>query len=170
MKARKTWWLIALTGLALAIGGCSNDNLDDGDSADVILEVATADTPPVEASLNMDECVFSVEDWIFGMRNRPKNSLAAAPFNDIILDEVEVEYNWFSGAVTPTRIFGLGGVTIETDSEAPATFPPIALNDLSPAFEGSSASLTLTFRAHTVEGTSIRARHTATLAVNFCQQ
>ena len=168
MKARNSWWLIVLTGFALALSGCSGNSLDDGDSPDVILEVSSAETPPVTGSLNMGVCTFQVADWILTMRNRPKNAVAAAPFNDIVLDSVEVEYAWLSGAVTPTRTFGLAGVTVETDAEAPATFQPIALDDLSLAFEGTTANLTLRFFAHTVEGTPIRATYLATLSVSSC--
>ena len=168
MSARKHWWLIVAALLSLVTAACTNDPLDDSGAPDVILEAGTLDNPPITATVDLLGCTFTVETWSIAFRNEAKNVIAASPFNDVVMDSVQVSYFWFDGALsTPTRTFGLTG-TIPTNSEQTIDFPPMALDDLSLAFASSTANVVLLFTAHTVEGTTIRLQTSGALNVNSC--
>lgn len=57
--------------------------------------------------------------------------------------------------MTPTRLVGLGGVVVPVGETAQVEFSPIAFDDLSLALSSSTANLTMTFDAITIEGTRI---------------
>jgi hypothetical protein len=174
-RSSKPRWTLALLAVTLLlVGGCTNDSLDNGSSADVVLEVEMLENPPVNAALDQTTgvCTFTVEDWRFSAFNLPKNTVTedSSPYNDISMISVTVGYLWVNGALaTPTRTFGLGGVAIPVGETAEVTFQPIALDDLSIAYAGSTANLDLTFHARTTEGTDIITRVARALTINSCQ-
>ena len=152
--------LLALIPL-LVTAGCTNDTLDDGDSADVIMEVLVLSNPPVSAALDTmtGACTFTITDWSFDVAAEPKNALADPPYNDIELISVSIVYDWLNdaldaGQVNP-RIVGLGGTTVPAGASAQVAFQPIAFDDLTLGHSGSTANLTMTFVGRTVEGTTI---------------
>ena len=52
MLRTKSSLTLSVVVMLLAVTGCTNDNLDDGGSADVVLEIETLENPPVTATLD----------------------------------------------------------------------------------------------------------------------
>lgn len=75
MLRSKSFKILPLVLLLLAGTACTNDALDDGGSADVVLEVESLENPAVTASLDATTgfCTFTVNTWKFGARALPKN-------------------------------------------------------------------------------------------------
>jgi len=157
MRAIKTWVVVAvLAVVAVGSTSCTNDALDDGSGPDVILEVLTLENPAIEGQLDAGVCTLTINDWSATLLAAPKNTVATPPFNDIVMVDVVIAYEWLDPALTtPTRTFGLGNVVIPASTSSNVTFPPIALDDITPDKIGRTANLLLTFRARTVEGTTI---------------
>ena len=197
MHSRKSWLILSLAAVFLVAGGCTNDNLDDGDSADVILQVVSMDARPVTANLTtatqgtcsssgvlcqstadcgLNEtcvrasiCVFEVEEWSIVLQAAPKNPLAVPPYNDVVMETVQVSYQWVdTGYSTPTRVFGLAGVTIPADGSNSVKFFPITGQDLLNLDQGITGNLTMTFNGRTVEGTAINGTVGAELYIETC--
>ena len=184
MRRTKGQWLAILAVLALSLS-CASSNIDDTDSADVLMEVVTLDNPPVETQCNLATdgqcsvsgnlctnntdcgginevcilatiCQLKITDWQATISSRPKNTLAVPPFNDLILQNVSINYAWVDGvSFTPDRVVGLGNVIVTANSTNNVTFAPIALDDLNAGLSGKTANLTMTFNAITVEGTRV---------------
>ena len=158
MLRTKTCLALSVAVLLLAVTGCTNDDLDDSGSADVVLEIETLENPPVSATLDSTSgaCIFQVSDWRFGARNLPKNDLAGeSGFNDISMTQVTITYQWIGGAVTPQRVVGLGGIIIPVNGTASLELQPIAFDDLNGGLQGSTANLTMLFEGVTVEGSRV---------------
>lgn len=174
MFRRKYLVIATLAALLTVAGACTSDTLDNGGGADVIMEILVLDNPPVTATLDeaTQVCTFTIEDWNVDIANEPKNALALAPFNDLVLIRVVINYTWLSGPggglSTPQRIVGLGGVTIPAATSGQVTFSPIAFDDLSLANAGRTANLILTFEARTVEGTPVSRTVLRQLNVEAC--
>ena len=186
MRVSNGKWLamVVLAGLAVGLACMSND-LDDPDSADVLLEVVNLDNPPVETQCDLSTdgqcsisgaicqdnndcaagvevcirntiCQLEVTDWEAQISAQPKNTLAVPPFNDLILQNVSINYAWLDGvSFTPDRVVGLGNVVVPAQGTNRVTFAPIALDDLNAGLAGKTCNLTLTFNAITVEGTRV---------------
>jgi hypothetical protein len=179
MRGIKTILMIPVAAVLLLVGACTGNGLDNGDSADVILEIVSFTTPPVTAATNtagfcsitttiactvdadcgLETCVIggcnlTVVDWTVALANVPKNSLAAGPANDIAMIDVTISYV-FPGVSPAPRTFGLGGQVIQTGGTGSITFPPMALQDLDASLVSSTGSLTLSFRGQTLEGTMV---------------
>lgn len=198
MRGNKGWPFLVLLILALTATSCTSDTLDDGDSADVVMLIEALTNPAVTAQTSSGTsgacnssgsfclvdsdcglgdfcvippagCTLEVTDWSVTVRNSPKNSVAEGPFNDIILQDVTIAYAWIGGAVTPTAVVGLGNATVATNETADVTFAPISFDAIAAAgVSGATANLTLTFRAMTVEGTTIYTTATRQLFVETC--
>jgi hypothetical protein len=172
MLKNTKWYIPVLAAVLLVTASCTNDALDNGTGADVVLEVVSLENPPVTAQQAQGGvgCTLEVEDWTASIEAAPKNSLAGtAPFNDIILHDVTVTYNWIDAALsTPTRVVGLGDTRIPAGGVSSVTFAPIAFDDLDIAQQGHTANLDLTFRATTVEGTTITSTVNRQLFVEVC--
>ena len=104
MLKNNTLLISSLAVLLLFAAGCTHDTLDDGDSADVIIEVAVLSNPAVTAALDTTTgaCTFTVEDWTVEVANRPKNESVSGPFNDVEMISVNISYNWLDA----TPVFG----------------------------------------------------------------
>jgi len=192
-----------LVGLALMVllasASCTSNNLDDADSADVILEITALDAPSVTAQLQSatsgtcsgsgtlctsnqdcglnevcvrtDTCILEVEDWSATFLAAPKNPLATEPFNDIVMLDVTITYEWVNPAITTSPlVVGLGNIVIPAQGSNSVMFPPISSDAVNnnPAIEGSTALLTLDFRARTIEGTNIRQVARRQLVIEVC--
>jgi len=190
--------LIAAGLLVLGAASCSGNTLDDADSADVIIQVMSLANPQVTANTSSGSsgtcqisgsfclidadcgigdictippagCTLEVADWTASLANVPKNSLAIGPWNDVVLADVTITYGWLNGEVTPVNVVGLGNVTVPAEQTADVTFQPITNDALQNAnLEGSTANLTLDFRAITVEGTTLRGIVSRQLFVETC--
>jgi hypothetical protein len=191
---------IALLALLVGMASCADGDLDDDDAGDVVMSINTLTATPVtgqrqagtsgtcsvsavvcESSLDCAQnevcllpqvCFLRVTNWSASIGAQPKNAVAIPPFNDIVMQDVTITYQWVNpGIVTPPFVTGLGNVTIPTGGSNAVTFPPISTDAINnnPAIEGSTANLTLTFRARTVEGAQILQTATRTLIVESCQ-
>jgi hypothetical protein len=172
MLKNTKWYLPMLAAVLLVTAACTSDALDDGTGADVVLEVVSLENPPVTAQQAQGGvgCTLTVEDWTATLEAAPKNSLAGTPpFNDIILIDVVITYDWIDpGLSTPTRTVGLGDTRIPAGGISSVTFAPIAFDDLDIAQQGHTANLSLLFRARTVEGTTIGDTVSRQLFVEVC--
>lgn len=165
MLETKRWLVLPLALILLGGVSCTDSAIDDGDAPDVQLEVITLENPAVTGTSSGVGCAFEIEDWAATMAAVPKNSLAiTSPFNDITVIDVVVSYAFISqnGAPPPVtiedRIIGLGDVTIPANGINSVSFAPISFDDILvnlPQIEGTTANMTLTFRAVTVEGAQI---------------
>ena len=194
MRGIKTILMIPVAAVLLLAGACTGNGLDDGSSAQVILEIVSFTTPPVSAATNtagfcsstttiactvdadcpglevcnIGGCTLTVVDWNVALSNVPKNSLAAAPANDIAMIDVTITYG-FPGAGNPApRSFGLGGQVITTGGTGSIAFAPIALQDLDPTLLSTTGSLLLTFRGQTQEGSIVALTVARDLTVEEC--
>lgn len=181
MRGIKALLMIPMAAVLLLAGACTNNGLDNGDSADVILEIVGFTTPPVTATTNttgfcsattaiactddadcpglevcnIGGCTLTVVDWTVAMSNVPKNSLGIGPTNDIAMIDVAISYGFPSVGNPAPRTFGLGGQVIPSEGSSSLTFQPIALQDLDPSLEATTGALTMTFRGQTLEGTNV---------------
>jgi hypothetical protein len=125
-----------------------------------------------EVCVRADVCILQVEDWNVTFQAAPKNELAIPPFNDVIMQDVTISYTWVDPSiVTPPFTVGLGNVTIPAQGSNSVVFPPISSDAINnnPAIEGATASLVMTFRGETVEGTTITQTALRQLVVEICQ-
>jgi len=194
MRGIKTFLMIPVAAVLLLAGACTGNGLDDGDSAQVVLEITSFTTPPVTAATNtagfcsatttiactvdadcpslevcnIGGCTLTVVDWTVSLANVPKNTLAAAPANDIAMIDVTISYG-FPGVGNPApRTFGLGGQVIQTGGTGSIAFPPIALQDLDASLLSTTGSILMTFRGQTLEGTLVTLVVSRDLTVEEC--
>jgi len=179
MRSTKLWILPVLALAVLAFAGCTGNSLDDGGSADVVLEVSVENNPSVTANTQGGSgggtgvCVYQVTEWTVTFNNVPKNMVAVdgSPYNDIVVDGVDIAYTWDNPAnALPDRFFGTMNVVVPVGESATVSFYPLAgsaLQTLSSA-NGESAAVALTFRAHTVEGTAINQTAYSDLVIDSC--
>jgi hypothetical protein len=186
--------IVAATALAVLVAGsvaCTSDTVDDGDSPDNVLEVESFEGPQATATLQGgtsggagQECLLTAPEWTMALRNVPKVDLAgpdSSPFNDIILDSMDVSYLWSglpAGTIAPTgATIGLAGVTIPPDASESITFSPINTSALAtdtgapvgePDLAGTSALVQMVIRAHTVENEHFTLPVAAVLNVQVC--
>ena len=169
---------LLLCGLALGFAAC-NSNIDDPDGPSVELEVQTLQNSSVTAANQQQGggggaggCLRTVTQWSVGLTAVPKNSLAGTPpFNDVIMETVDVSYTWFEPAIPPTpdRTFGLGSVAIPAAGTNTVLFFPITTADLdSIPLSGGTASVRLVFRGQQVEGTDVSLVAQSELFVEPC--
>jgi len=193
MRGIKALLMIPMAAVLLLAGACTNNSLDDGDGADVILQIVGVSSPAVTAVQSQDgtcsvtttqfctnsddcpdfescnvvfDCTLTVVDWTVMLSNIPKNTLAGSPANDIAMVDVTATYG-LTPAVPP-RTFGLGGTLIPTGGGGNVTFIPIALQDLVAGHASTTGSVSLLFRGHTLEGTTVTATVVADLSVEEC--
>jgi hypothetical protein len=164
--------IVALTvGFAVAgwFAGC-NSSLED--ETNVVLEVATITIPPITAATSAGVCTFTIPTSSATFNNKPKNHLAGAavyPYNDIVLQNVTVGYQWDDGAALVGEPFGIGG-TVPAGGSQNATFTVANATVLGTggARDGHTAWLTLTFNGITISGDPVSATTGASLSVNSC--
>jgi hypothetical protein len=172
MLRSKPYLLISFVALALMTAACTSDNLDDGGSADVVLEIESLENPAITATLDSTTgfCNFTITDWSFGAINLPKNTLALeSGFNDISLTSVTITYDWVNPALsTPMRVIGLGGIVVPVGESATLEFLPMNFDDLNADFLSSSAGLTMRFEGRTVEGSHVQQTVLRQLNIEGC--
>jgi len=161
-------WNVVFAAVVLIAAGCTGNSLDDGDSADVVLEVYNIpQVPPVTTALNGAICTFTVTNMTVSLQNRPKNELVTSPFGDVVMQSVTLSYNWDTLPPTPTRTVNVGG-TIAVGSTGTVSFAPIVLGDLTNTYAGHSASVSAVFRGATVAGDAVQASAGFSFSVNSC--
>ncbi len=162
-------WNVLVAAVVLAAAGCTGDSLDDGDSADVVLEVfSIPQIPPITTAVSGAGCTFIVTSVNVTLRNQATNDVVASPFGDIRLETVTLSYDWFTLPATPTRTLSIGG-TIPVGGSGSVSFPPILLQDLSTGYAGATASVDMLFRGRTVAGQDVQASaRGSALSVSSC--
>jgi hypothetical protein len=197
MLSKKSWLTLSLAAVFLVAAGCTGGDLDDPTSADVFVQVIGLENQPVtanqstpaqgtcansgnlcdsaadcalnEACLRPTLCIFEVIEWTAILQATPKNSLAVGPYNDVIMERVVINYSWpDTGFTTPTRTFGLGGVSIPADGSNSVSFFPILGQDLQLLDQGITGSLLMTFYGRTVEGSELSGQAQAELYIETC--
>jgi hypothetical protein len=174
---RKYTKLLACTvGLAAAgwFAGC-NSTIDS--EPNVVLEVQTVTIPPITSSQDGTggNCTYTLTPSTATFKNLPKNQFAGtSPFNDIVLQYVDISYVWDDGATTNPIQPGIGG-TVPAGGTQSIQFSVIAFADLGltqlpdpvgNGRAGHSASLAMTFHGKTVSGEPVSAG--STLQVSSC--
>jgi hypothetical protein len=153
--------------------GC-NSTIDK--EPDVVLEVENLTIPVVTASQDSvtNTCTFTITNANATFKNKPKNQFAGEePFNDILLQSIDIAYAWDDGAVAPPRTTGLGG-SVPANGSSTGQFSVVSNNDLAticPTVEcrsGHTAALSMTFRGETVSGDAVSVTTGGTLQVNSC--
>ncbi len=158
MRRPNLWWI--LLGIAvLAAPGCSDSDIDEGDSANVLLQILEIDNPPVQGSVQVGSCSVTsapcldsadcdpndptdicvigpttaecvITEWSATLQNKPKTDLAIeTPFNDIVLQDVTISYTWENGFVMDAVTVPLG-ITIPANTSKVVTFFPLTADDL----------------------------------------
>lgn len=176
-KLTKTLAGVVVVAAAGWFAGC-NSTLDDSD-ANVVLEVENVTIPPVTAQLDQvaGTCTYTLTNANATFKNKPKNSKATtSPFNDIILQTVDIIYFWDDegsnplAAQFPDRTTGLGG-SVPAEGSATAQFGVVSGADLvTYDRESHAATLQMTFRGKTVSGDDVSVTTGGTLLVNSCVQ
>jgi hypothetical protein len=149
--------------------GC-NSTIDDEDGPAVVLEVENLQIPPISTTQDSSgTCTFTVSNATATFKNLPKNALATeSPFNDIILQSLDIAYVWDDGVAMSPVTTGLGG-SVPANGTSSGQFAVVSIGDLvSGNRAGHSAALMLTFRGTTVSGDSVSVTTGGTLQVNSC--
>jgi len=125
MRATKVCLMVLL--LALVYPACTGNELDDADSADVIMQITSMESPSIRAQrqsttsgtcaatgtfcqsnddcgaldqcIRSDVCILEVEEWTATIAAAPKNELATTPFNDIVMVSVDISYDWVNDSL-----------------------------------------------------------------------
>lgn len=168
---RTTSKILAQTVLIAAAGwfaGC-NDLIDN--EPNVVLEVQTLTIPPVTAALTSGICSFTITPASATFSNKPKNTKATtSPYNDIIMQDVVIGFEWDDGATPPApQTFGVPA-TIPANGTGSAIFALVnaAVLTSAPNRDGNSATMTMLFRGVTVGGEAVSVTSYGTLQVNNC--
>ena len=159
--------------LVLLAASCADNGIDDGSSANVVLEVdqvtlavITSTYDPLNAV-----CVFQITDSTATLSNLPKSEEAVtSPFNDILIDQLIISYRWDDGLAMPNYVTS-PRVVIPADSSNQVRFLPVQLAEFLsavPSREGHSAELTLTFQGEVGDGSRVQAVAGGALFVNSC--
>jgi len=168
--------LIARTVLIVAAGWFAGCNSKIDSEPNVVLEVSTLNITPITGtrSSTTGACVFTITNASATFNNKPKNSLSGtsvAPFNDVVLRSVIVDYVWDDGAAVLGQEFGVSG-TVPSGGSVTTQFPivnnVVLTSGVNPR-DGHTATLSLRVFGITVAGESVTSDPTGgTLAVNSC--
>ncbi|HEX4825189.1 MAG TPA: hypothetical protein VFV19_12855 [Candidatus Polarisedimenticolaceae bacterium] len=170
---RNTTKILAGCLLAAAgawIAGC-NSAIDSGNGPAVVLETENLTIPPITAAADQNSggCTYTVTNATVTLKNKPKNSGAdKSPFNDILMQGVDINYTWDDGNGVAAYSAGLGG-SVAANGSSTAQFAPVGLADLVAGNRaGHSAALSLKFRGTTVSGDNVTTTTGGSLLVNSC--
>ncbi len=159
----------AMAGLLLSAGGCSHSPIDNP-SADVVLQVATTQTPPVTVQDQNGTCIATVPPWNVEFTNVPKSAGATqSPFNDITVRTVTLTYTWPAGVTGPaTAVIGLP-LTVPADSSASGDFYPLNSSDWNSSMESATASVVISVDAVTAVGEQVGITIVEQLFIEACK-
>jgi len=88
-----------------------------------------------------------------------------SPYNDIILERLDVVYTW-SDASVGTATIGLADLTVPAGGQASVQFFPIGSDDF--LFDDTTVELNLTFVGQTVSGHGVGRTSTVPLFIEDC--
>ena len=167
--------LIAVAALCVAVlaPGCNDGTVDDGDTGDVVLEVAQVATTPITSATdpnNPGVCTITVTDWTTTLNNKPKNGSAiVSPWNDIMVGTVDITYVWDDPSIVTAPVTMNINGTVPANGSLGVKHPPIFLGDVTGAMLGHSANLTMTYHGTAVSGEAVTTTaFGAVMTVNAC--
>ena len=171
---RKHTKILAGTVVLAAAGWFAGCNGTIDKEPNVVLEVETLTIPPITSSQDSTSgtCTYTITAANGTFKNKPKNQFAGtSPFNDIVLQSVNVTYVWDDGEPQAPATAGLGG-SVPADGSGTAQFSVISNQALGNTGAlgraGHTATLGLTFNGITVSGDAVSASTGGTLQVNSC--
>ncbi len=177
MRCRNKVWIVLWGGLVaaalVAAAACTSGALDEGESADVVLQVQQVTIPPVQGqSDGAGGCVFTVTESTATLAVAPKSGVAQAssPFNDVLVESLTISYAWDDPALDPLTppVTTSPRVVIPVDGTNQVRFLAVQAGVLDASFEGRSAELTLLFAGRTGDGKAVQALGGGSLVVHAC--
>jgi len=165
--------LFATALLVVLAASCSDSGLDDGSSANVVLEVDQVTLTIITSTWDplSSVCVFQITDSTATLSNIPKSeSAVTSPFNDILIDRLTISYDWDDGLAMPTYVTSPRWV-VPAEGSNQIRFLPVQLAEFLsavPSREGHSAELTLLFDGEVADGSRVQAVAGGALFVNSC--
>jgi hypothetical protein len=155
--SHRSYAVAFVAGLVLLLGAC-NGALDHGDSPNVVLSISQFPTiPPVTTTYDatIPGCVFTLPTGLtVTLKNQSKNSLAASPFSDVVIDSALVSYVWDDGRTEGKFVESDAG-TIPTGGTGSVALTPILLRTLTADRAGHNANLYVTFHGKTIDNREI---------------
>ena len=159
--------------LVLLAASCADNGIDDGSSANVVLEVDQVTLAIITSTFDplRAVCVFEITDSTATLFNIPKSEGAITePFNDILIDQLIISYVWDDGLAMPNYVTS-PRVVIPANSSNEVRFLPVQLAEFLsavPSREGHSAEVTLLFQGEVGDGARVQAVGGGALFVNSC--
>jgi len=156
--------------------GC-NSTIDN--NPNVVLEIQTLTIAPITSSQDGTggTCTYTLTPATVSFKNVPKNQYSGtSPFNDVVLEYVDISYTWDDGAVTSPVAPGLAG-TVPANGTQSIQFSVISGSALGltqfpdppgNGRAGHSANLAMVFHGSTVAGDAVSVAAGATLQVDSC--
>lgn len=174
MRKQNRYWIGVLSaGLLLTTAACISGNVDDGDSADVMLAVSQVTIPAITGAQDSltGTCTFTLTESSATLQNLPKSDVVGdSAMQTIAMDSLTLTYAWDDGVVFPVRTVAVGA-TIAPGATGSVRFPIFAGDDLNNApnpRDGHSCSVTMVFTGHTLAGDVVTARSGGVATVNPC--
>lgn len=192
MRSMKRWSVLTMMlGLAL-LPACIGNSLDDGDGADVVLEVVALQTTAVTGDVQTGTCAAGgtpclssfdcaqndtcdidlsdqecrVTDWSMQLRSVPLNASATtSPYNDILVSSIQVDYSDATFAVLWTRVIPVT-CTVAPSATQSCRFTPINFADLT--LDNTTLNMLAIVRGRTVSGEAVSANFGAQLNIEDC--
>jgi hypothetical protein len=190
MERSKLLWVSLLVMVLLTTAACTDSDLDDPDTGNVVLEVlgisnpaitggfgvctntipavtciVDSDCPALEICTIGPDAFCTVTEWTASLENVPKTADATtSPFNDVFIADASIHYTWADGTEFD-RVKAISA-TIKAGSTGSVTFFPISQDDIINL--GTTVDLRITFNAEILDGTDISARGGATLFIENC--
>ncbi len=189
-------WMVLLVLVALSVfSACTGNGLDDGDAADVVLEVVGLQTTPITGQVDVGQCAVEgnpclsadqcnpvagnfcdidisgdgcqVTNWSLQLRNVPVSELAAtSPFNDIVVREIDAQYrDSQTGTLLWERIIPIT-CTIQPGQVGTCAFSPVSFDDLN--VDNTTLNIVAVARGATVAGDQLSTAFGAQLNIEAC--
>lgn len=149
--------LVLASGLLLATAGCVSGGADDPAGPDVELQVTITESPAVTCQEQGGIDQFTMTEWSIAYTNVPKNSNAVtSPWNDIEIVSNTISYDFpYSPITLPDWYPPTPGTVAAGSTQAIKHYPmPMEYFDV-PGIDGTTAVLTMTIRAKTVDNVPI---------------
>ena len=198
MRSMKSWMACFGVLSLLIVAGCASGDIDDADSAHVVMQIETLDTPGVTGAVEGDgvcsgdaavscasdatcanaqpalgsciglTCVRTITEWSGTMRNVPKNSLA----NTSPFNDITlntVDVSYPGSGIAPETL-GMGGVTIPADNSGSFAFDPITFQGIAgfPDDQSASVNVLFTIRGQTAVNDAVTVTAAAQLNIETC--
>jgi len=170
----KTFAITALGACLMVAAGCSSSPLDNP-SADVVLQVAALDAPPVTVQDENGVCLATIPPWSIEFINVPKSAGATtSPFNDITVRSMTATYTWqdvvppVTGPITATLTLIGAPATVPADGTQDVTFFPLLAQHFNASMLSTTANMFVTVDAVTATGEQVGVSFTGQLFVEAC--